>query len=136
MKTLNRTLIIKLLLLLHFTVILQSYTESGRLSSQKLKEESWKFLQKDTLLLETLGSTKVFISGSNSGEIEIKLQNLAEPDEKFEVKERPGAIYLKENILNYVSHRPTQTYFEEWTWIISAPDGTYIRCSGAMSLIK
>ncbi len=74
MKTLNRTLMIKLLLLLPFTLIIQSYTESGRLSSQKLKEESWKFPQKDTLSLETMGRTKVFISGSNSGEIEIKLQ--------------------------------------------------------------
>ncbi len=129
MKTLNRTLTIKLLPLL-FTLIIQSYTGSGRLFSQKLKEESWKFPQKDTLFLETLGSTKFNISGSNSGQIEIKLQYIAKPDEKFEVNEKPGAIYLKENILNYDRHRPTQTYFEEWTWIINVPDGTYIKCSG------
>jgi hypothetical protein len=130
MKTLTRTLMIKLLLLLPFTLIIQSYTGSGRLSSQKLKEESWKFLQKDTLFLETLGSNKIFISGSNSGQIEIKLQYIVKPDEKFEVKEKPGAIYLKENILNYDSHRPTQTYFEEWTWTITVPHGTYIKCNG------
>ncbi len=38
---------------------------------------------------------------------------------------------MKENILNYDSQRPTQTYFEEWTWIISVPDGTYIKCHGS-----
>jgi len=38
-----------------------------------LKEEAWKFPKKDTLSLEILGSTKVFISGSVSGEIDIKL---------------------------------------------------------------
>ena len=129
MKTLNRTLMIKLLPLL-FTLIIQSYTGSGRLFSQKLKEESWTFPKKDTLFLETLGSTKFNISGSNSGQIEIKLQYIAKPDEKFEVNEKPGAIYLKENILNYDSHRPTQTYFEEWTWIINVPNGTYIKCVG------
>ncbi|RPI76462.1 MAG: hypothetical protein EHM47_00240, partial [Ignavibacteriales bacterium] len=74
MKTLNRKLIIKALLLIPFTLIIQSNTGSGRLSSQKLKEESWKFPQKDTLCIETLGKTKVIISGSNSGEIRIKLQ--------------------------------------------------------------
>jgi len=130
MKTLNRTLMIKLLLLLLFTLVIQSYTGSGRLSSQKLKEVSWKFLQKDTLLLETFGSTKIFISGSGSGQIEIKLQCLAKPDEMYEVKEKPGAVYLKENILNYDSHRPTQTYFEEWTWTITVPHGTYLKCNG------
>jgi hypothetical protein len=129
MKTLISTLTVKLLLLL-FTSVIQSFTGSGGLSSQKLTEESWKFLQKDTLLLETQGSTKVFISGSNSGQIEIKLQYIDKPDEKFEVNEKPGAVYLKENILNYDSHRPTQTYFEGWTWVISVPDGTYISCSG------
>lgn len=131
MKTLNRTLMIKLLLLLLFTLIIQSYTGSGRLSSQKLKEESWKFPQKDTLLLETLGSTKVFISGSNSGQMEIKLQYMAKPDEQFEINENRTSVILKENILNYDSQRPTQTYFEEWTWVINVPDGTYIKCYGS-----
>lgn len=130
MKTHNRTLMIKILLLL-FTLIIQSYTGFGRLSSQKLKEESWKFLQKDTLFLETSGSTKVFISGSNSAEIEIKLQYIAEPDEKYELIEKPDAVYLKETIQNYDSHKPTQTYFENWTWTINVPDGTYIKCYGS-----
>jgi len=83
MKTLNRTLLIKLIFLLPFILIIQSYTESGRLSSQKLKEKSWKFPQKDTLFLETMGSTKVFLSGSNSGQIEIRLQYMAKPDEQY-----------------------------------------------------
>jgi len=133
MKTLNRKLIIKALLLIPFTLIIQSNTGSGRLSSQKLKEESWKFPQKDTLCIETLGKTKVIISGSNSGEIRIKLQYIARADEQFEMKEKPEAIYLKENIMNHDSQRPTQTYFEEWTWIISVPDGTYIKCIGGSS---
>jgi hypothetical protein len=136
MKTLNRTLMIKLLLLLLFTLIIQSYTGSGRLSSQKLKEESWKFPQKDTLCIETLGSTKVFISGSNSGRIEIKLQYKAKPDEIFEVQEKQGAISLTENILNYDNQRPTKTYFQKWTWIINVPDGTYIRCHGSSGDFK
>jgi hypothetical protein len=131
MKILNRTLMIKLLLLLSFTLIIQSYTESGELYSEKLKEASWKFAQKDTLCLETLGSTKVFISGSNSGEIEIKLRYIAKQDEQFELNENQTSVILKENILNYDSHRPTQTYFEEWTWIINVPDGTYIKCNGS-----
>ena len=131
MKTLSRTLMIKLLLLLPFTLLIQSYTESGRLPSRELKEEIWKFPKKDTLFLETMGSTKVFITGSNSGEIEIKLRYIAKPDEKFEVKEKQRTIYLKENILNYNEHRPTQTYFEEWTLIITVPHGIYIKCNGS-----
>jgi hypothetical protein len=130
MKTLNRKLIIKSLLLIPFTLIIQSNTGSGRLSSQKLKEESWKFPQKDTLCIETLGKTKVYISGSNSGQIEIKLQYIARTDEKFELKEKQGAVYLKENILDYDNQRPTQTYFEGWTWVFNVPDGTWIKCSG------
>jgi len=47
-----------------------------------LKEEAWKFPKKDTLSLEILGSTKVFISGFGSGEIAIKLLYI----------ERPGQI--------------------------------------------
>ena len=133
MKTLKRNLMIKSLLLIPFTLIIQSNTGSGRLSSQKLKEESWKFPQKDTLFLETHGSTKVFISGSNSGEIEIKLQYISKPDEIFEVNEIQRAIYLTENLLNYDSQRPTQTYFKEWTWIINVPHGTFIKCNGGSS---
>jgi len=131
MKTLSRTLMIKLLLLLPFTLLIQSYTESGRLPSRELKEEIWKFPKKDTLFLETMGSTKVFITDSNSGEIEIKVRYIAKPDEKFEVKEKQRTIYLKENILNYNKHRPTQTYFEEWTLIITVPHGIYIKCNGS-----
>src|SRR4030043_2126816 len=89
MKTLKRTLLIKLLIILPFTLIILSYTESGRLSSRELKEEAWKFPKKDTLSLETLGSTKVFISGSSSGEIDIKLRYIERSDEIFEVKEMP-----------------------------------------------
>jgi len=47
-----------------------------------LKEEAWKFPKKDTLSLEILGSTKVFISGFGSGEIATKLLYI----------ERPGQI--------------------------------------------
>ena len=136
MKTLDRTLMIRLLLLLNFVIMIQSYTESGRLSSQKLKEESWKFPKKDTLSLETLGSTKVFISGSNSGEIEIKLRYIAKPDEKFEVKEKQRTIYLKEYILNYNKHRPTQTYYEECTFLITIPHGMYVGCRGSSGEFK
>jgi hypothetical protein len=124
------------LLVLSFTLIIPAFTQSGRLSGQKLKEEIWKFPEKDTLFLETLGSTKVFISGSNSGEIEIKLQYIAKPDEMFEVIEKQRIIYLTENILNYDRHRPTQTYFEEWTWIIKVPRGTYIKCNGGSGDFK
>ncbi|HUX94615.1 MAG TPA: hypothetical protein VMV47_02690 [Bacteroidales bacterium] len=131
MKTLSRTLMIKLLILLPGTLIIQSYPVSARLPSRELKEEAWKFPKKDTLCLETMGKTKVFITGSNSGEIEIKLRYIVKPDEKFEVKESQRTIYLKENILNYNKHRPTQTYFEECTWIITVPHGMYIRCSGS-----
>jgi len=122
MKAMKKLIIILLVVL--------PFIQNRKLFSQEYKEEVWKFAGKDTLTLETLGSTKFNISGSNSGQIEIKLQYIAKPDEKFEVNEKPGAIYLKENILNYDSHRPTQTYFEEWTWIINVPDGTYIKCSG------
>jgi len=122
MKAMKKLIIILLVVL--------PFIQNRKLFSQEYKEEVWKFAGKDTLTLETLGSTKFNISGSNSGQIEIKLQYIAKPDEKFEVNEKPGAIYLKENILNYDRHRPTQTYFEEWTWIINVPDGTYIKCSG------
>lgn len=131
MKTLNRTLIIKLLLPLHFAIIIQVYTESGRLFSQKLKEESWNFQQKDTLFIETFGSTKVFITRSNSGETGIKLRYIDKPDEKVEVIEKKGTIYLKEIILNYDKHRPTQTYFKECTFIITVPRGMYVVCNGS-----
>jgi hypothetical protein len=47
-----------------------------------LKEEAWKFPKKETLSLEILGSTRVFISGFGSGEIAIKLLYI----------ERPGQI--------------------------------------------
>jgi len=133
MKTLKRNLMIKSLLLIPFTLIIQSNTGSGRLSSQKLKEESWKFPQKDTLFLETHGSTKVFISGSNSGQIEIKLQYMAKPEEQYEINENQTSVILKENILNYDNKRPTKTYFQKWTWIINVPDGTYIKCLGGSS---
>ena len=112
-------------------LIILSFTLSGRSSSQELKEETWKFLKKDTLSLETLGSTKVFISGSGSGQIEIKLQYAAKADEKFELKEKENAINLKEIVLNYDSHRPAQTYFEDWIWTITVPQGTYIKCDGS-----
>ena len=72
METLKRTLMIKLLLILPFTLVILSFTQPGRLCGQELKEDTWKFPVKDTLSLETLGSTKVFISGSSSGEIEMK----------------------------------------------------------------
>jgi len=136
METLKRTLLIKLLLILPFTLIIQSYTESGRLSSRELKEEAWKFPVKDTLSLETFGSTKVFISGSSSGEIEIKLRYIERPDEIFEVKEMQRTIYLKENILDYDRHRPTKSYFEKWTWIIKVPIGTFIKCNGSSGDFK
>jgi hypothetical protein len=131
MKPLNRTLMIKLLLLLPFIIVIQSYAESGRPSSQKLNKKTWKFPQKDTLFLETMGSTKVFISDSNSGQIEISLQHMAKPDEHFELNENQTSVIIKEDILNYDSRRPTQTYFEEWIWIINVPDGTYIKCDGS-----
>ena len=105
--------------------------QNGELFSQEFREEAWKFPQKDTLCLETLGKTRVFISGSNSGQIEIKLRYIAKPDEKFELKERQEAVYLKENILDYDCQRPTQTYFNDCTWTITVPDGTYIRCNGS-----
>jgi len=120
----KRMFIISLLIILPFI-------QNRKLFSQELKEETWKFPGKDTLSLETLGSTKIFISGTNSGKIEIKLQYQAKPDEKFEVEEEPGALYLKDVILNYNSNRPTQTYFEERTWMINVPDGTYIKCNGS-----
>ena len=123
-RIMKRMFIISLLFILPFI-------QNGKLFSQAFEEETWKFPGKDTLSLETLGSTKVFISGSNSGEIEIKLRYKARPDEKFEVKERQRTIYLKENILNYNEHRPTQTYFEEWTLIITVPHGIYIKCNGS-----
>jgi hypothetical protein len=129
MKPLKRTLMIQLLIL-PFTLVIFSFTQPGRLCGQELKEESWKFPAKDSLSLEIMGSTKVFISGSNSGEIEIKLRYIAKPDEKYELKERQEAVYLKENILDYDHHRPTQTYFNDWTWTINVPHGTYIKCFG------
>lgn len=118
-------------MILPVLLIIPSFTLSGRSSSQELKEEVWKFPKKDTLSLETVGSTKVFISGNNSSQIEIKLQYAAKPDEKFELKEMENAIYLKEIILNYDSHRPTKTYFEDWIWTITVPHGTYIKCDGS-----
>jgi hypothetical protein len=131
MKTLSRTLMIKLLLLLPGTLIIQSYAVSARMPSKELKEEAWKFTKKDTLSMETMGKTKIFITGSNSGETEIKLRYVAKPDEKFEVKETQRAIYLRANILNYDPHKPTQTYFEESTLIITVPHGMYISCNGS-----
>jgi hypothetical protein len=122
------------LIILPFTLIIQSFTGSGRLSSRELKEETWKFPKKDTLFLETLGSTKVYISGS--GEIDIKLMYIERPDEIFEVKEMQRAIYLKENILDYDRHRPTKSYFEKWTWIIKVPIGTFIKCNGSSGDFK
>ena len=122
---------IKLLLLLPGTLIIQSYPVFARMPSKELKEEAWKFTYKDTLSVETMGKTKVFITGSNSGEIEIKLRYIAKPDEKFEVKETQRAIYLKANILNYDPHKPTQKYFEESTLIITVPHGMYISCNGS-----
>jgi hypothetical protein len=101
-----------------------------------LKEESWRFPGKDTLFLETLGSTKVFIAGSNTGQIEIKLQYSAKPDEHFELNENHSSVYLKEIILNYDEHRPTKTYFEDWILAINVPDGTYIKCKGGSSDFK
>ena len=131
MKTLSRSLMIKLLLLLPGTLIIQSYPVFARMPSKELKEEAWKFTNKDTLSVETMGKTKVFITGSNSGEIEIKLRYIAKPDEKFEVKETQRAIYLKANILNYDPHKPTRKYFEESTLIITVPHGMYISCNGS-----
>ncbi len=129
MKPLKRTLMIKLLIL-PFTFVIFSFAQPGRLCSQELKEKSWKLPGKDTLSLETMGSTKVIISGSNSGEIEIKLRYIAKPDEQFELIENPTSVILKENILDYDRHRPTQTYFNDWTWTINVPHGTYIKCFG------
>jgi hypothetical protein len=131
MKTVERALLIKLLLILPLVLIIQSYTESGRISSRELTNEAWRFPKKDTLSLETMGNTKIYITGSDSGVIEIKLKYIAKPDEKFEIKETQKAIYLKANILNYNPHKPTQTYFEESTLVITVPHGMYIRCNGS-----
>jgi len=131
METISRTLIIKLLLLLPGTGIILSSTVSAKLPSRELKEETWQFSKKDTLSLETMGNTKVYITGSNSGKIEIKLLYIDKPNEKFEAKETQGGIYLKANILNYNPHKPTQTYFEESTLIITVPHGMYISCNGS-----
>ncbi len=131
MKTISRTLMIKLLLLLPCTIIIQSYPVFARMPSKELKEEAWKFTNKDTLSIETMGKTKVFITGSNSEDIEIKLRYVAKPDEKFEVRESQRAVYLKANIMNYDPHKPTQTYFEESTLIIAVPHGMYISCNGS-----
>jgi len=128
-RIMKRMFIISLLFILPFI-------QNGKLFSQAFEEETWKFPGKDTLSLETLGSTKVFISGSNSGEIEIKLRYKARPDEKFEVKERQRTIYLKEYILNYNKYRPTQTYFEDCTFIITIPHGMYVGCSGSSGEFK
>lgn len=117
-------------------LVILPFKQNSKLFSQEYKEEAWKFPGKDTLSLETLGSTKVFISGSGSGEMEIKLQYIPGPDEKFEVKEKPGAVYMKENILDYDSHRPTQTYFKEWKWTFNVPPGTYIKCNGSSGNFK
>ena len=136
MKTFKRTLLIKLLLILPLGSIIQSYTESGRLSSRELSEKAWSFSNKDTLSLETMGNTKVYISGSGSGQIEIRVRYIARPDEKLEVKEKQRTLYLKEIILNYDRQRPTQTYFEECTWIITVPQGMYIKCNGSSSDFK
>ena len=122
---------IKLLLLLPGTLIIQSYAVSARMPSKELKEEAWKFTNKDTLSIETMGKTKVFITGSNSGETEIKLRYIDKPDEKFEVTETQRAVYLNANILNYNPHKPTQSYFEECTLIITVPHGMYISCNGS-----
>jgi hypothetical protein len=128
-KTMKRVFIISLL------IILPSM-QNGELFSQEFKEETWKFPGKDTLSLETMGSTKVFISGSNSGQIEIKLQYMAKPEEQFEINENQTSVIIKENILNYDNQRPTKTYFQKWTWIINVPDGTYIRCHGSSGDFK
>jgi hypothetical protein len=128
-KTMKRVFIISLL------IILPSM-QNGELFSQEFKEETWKFPGKDTLSLETMGSTKVFISGSNSGQIEIKLQYMAKPEEQFEINENQTSVIIKENILNYDNQRPTKTYFQKWTWIINVPDGTYIRCYGSSGDFK
>lgn len=130
MKTHSRILLNKLIFILTVILMIQSFTVSGRLFSRELKEETWKFAKKDTLSLDILGSTKVFISGSGSGEIDIKLRYMERSDEIFEVKEKQGTIYLTEYIINYDRQRSTQTYFKEWTWIINVPHGTYIRCIG------
>ena len=124
METMKRVFITSLLIFLPFV-------QNKMILAQEFRQETWKFPQKDTLSLETLGSTKVFISGTNSGEIEIKLKDMTKPDEQFEVEEEPGALYLKDVILNYDGNRPTQTYFEERIWIINVPDGTYIKCNGS-----
>ena len=125
----KRVFIISLLIILPFI-------QNRIIFSQDFREEAWKLPGKDTLSLETIGSTKVFISGSNSGEIEIKLRYIAKPDEKFELKERQEAVYLKENILDYDRHRPTRTYFNDWTWTINVPHGTYIKCFGGSGNFK
>jgi hypothetical protein len=119
----KRMFIISLLIILPFI-------QNRIMFSQEFREEAWKLPGKDTLSLETMGSTKVLISGSNSREIEIKLRYIAKPDEKFELIEKQSATYLKESILDYNIQRPTQTYFEEWTWTINVPHGTYIKCFG------
>lgn len=136
MKTFKRPLLIKLLLILLLGSVIQSYTESGRLSSRELSEKVWSFSNKDTLSLETMGNTKVYISESGSGQIEIRVRYIDRPDEKFEVKEKQRTLYLKEIILNYDRQRPTQTYFEECTWIITVPQGMYIKCNGSSSDYK
>jgi len=134
MKTMKKKSYLLSLIFLSFTLTTLSFTQIGRLFSQEgLKEENWKFPKKDTLVMNTSGSTKVFISGSNSNQIEIKLKYLAKSDEKFEIKEKQEAIYLTEILDNYQVNRPTQTYFEEWTWEISVPHGTYIKCRGNSS---
>jgi len=136
MKTFERALFIKLLLILPLVLMIQSYTESGRLSSRELSEKAWSFSNKDTLSMETMGNTKVYISGSGSGQIEIRVRYIARPDEKFEVKEKQRTLYLEEIILNYDRQRPTQSYFEECTWIITVPQGIYIKCNGSSSDFK
>jgi len=135
MMSMKRKLILQFLIPLFVSVVF-TLTQSGKLCARELKEENWRFPGKDTLFLETLGSTKVFISGSNTGQIEIKLRYRAKPDENFELNENHSSVNLKEIILNYDNQRPTKTYFEDWILAINVPDGTYIKCKGGSSDFK
>jgi hypothetical protein len=112
-------------------LIILPFIQNRVLFSQESREEAWTFTGKDTLCLESFGSTKFIISGSESDEMKVKLNCISNPDEYFEVIEKEKTIYLKENILNYDIHRPTQTYFKQWTWIINVPRGTNIKCTGS-----
>ena len=133
MKTLNRTLMIKSLLLIPCTLIIQSYAGSGRLSSQKLKEESWKFPKKILCFWKPWGVQKSLFPVPIPVRLEIKLRYIAKPDETVRSKRKARSYLFERKYPDYDSQRPTQTYFEEWTWIISVPDGTYIKCIGGSS---